>query len=389
MKTTPALQIKVGLLVLVSLVVLASIIFFMGKERRLFERRLPYEIHFSRTIGLRVGASVSLAGVTVGSVQSLTFPSDLRKNYVIVRIQVVEGVAPRIDKKVVARIRTQGVLGDKFIELSGEGSDGAPLPPGSLIASVDPVDYESLLSGGGEMVQNITEAADSLNALLESVKQGKGLLGTAVSEDWAETSENLRSASASLKNILASVEKGEGLLGQLIENRELGKRGAEDLRVGLDRFRQTAESLHKTAEKLERGEGTLGRLIQDPEAGKEILQSLRRSAAHLESVTRQLREGEGVLPRLIRDKPYADRVFNQLEQTTRDLAQITGRIERGEGTLGALVNDPELYQEAKRLVGNVKGSWLFSIYRFFHNLPPADENSSGKKGPGQAEGAGE
>jgi hypothetical protein len=36
-----------------------------------------------------------------------------------------------------------------------------------------------------------------------------------------------------------------------------------------------------------------------------------------------------------------------------------------------LVNDPQLYQEAKGLVGDVKGSWLFSIYRFFRNLGPS------------------
>ncbi|MBI2210288.1 MAG: hypothetical protein HYU47_06775, partial [Deltaproteobacteria bacterium] len=128
---------------------------------------------------------------------------------------------------------------------------------------------------------------------------------------------------------------------------------------------------------------------QDPHAGKEILANLRRSASNLESVTRQLREGDGVLHRLIMDKPYADRLLGHLEKTTKDLAQITGRIERGEGTIGALVNDPELYQEAKGLVGDVKGSWLFSIYRFFRGIGSSGENSpkeeSSKEGnaPGQ------
>lgn len=389
MKPSPALQIKVGLLILFSLIILSVAILLMGKERRLFENKVPFEIHFSRTIGLREGAPISLTGVRVGSVESLTFPRDVRENYIVVRIKVVGDVAPRIRKDMVARIRTQGVLGDKFIELSGGSSQSEPLPPGGLISSIDPIDYEALLGEGGDVVQNFTEATSSLKAILKSIEEGKGLLGQLVTSDqegkWAETANNLRSASASLRNILRSVERGEGVLGQLVQNKEAGQVMVEDLRLGLRQLRRATESLQKTTEKLEKGEGTLGTLIQDPHTGREILTSLRRSASNLESVTRQLREGGGILQRLITDRPYADRLLGHLEQTTRDLAYITGKIERGEGTIGALVNDPELYKDAKELVGNAKGSWLFSIYRFFRNLVPSggglppEETSKGTK----------
>jgi phospholipid/cholesterol/gamma-HCH transport system substrate-binding protein len=124
-------------------------------------------------------------------------------------------------------------------------------------------------------------------------------------------------------------------------------------------------------------------LIQDPQSGKEILAGLRRSVANLESVTGQLRQGGGLLQRLLADKPYADRVLGDLERTTKDLAHITGKIERGEGTLGALISDPDLYKDAKDLVGKTKGSWLYSIYRFFSNLGSSGETSqSGGSGEG-------
>ena len=386
---TPALQIKVGLLIVTALIVLSGTIFLMGKERRFFESKVPFEIHFTRTIGLREGAQVTLKGVRVGSVEGLTFPSNVEENFIVVQVKVVGEVAPRVRRDTVARIRTQGVLGDKFIELSGGSPQNEPLPPGGLIASVDPLDYESLLGESGDTVQNIAAVASSLKTILKSVAEGKGLLGQMVAAgheaQWNDTANNLRSASASLKNVLRSVEKGEGVLGQLVQNKEAGQAIMEDLKVGLNQLRRASESLQKTTQKIEQGEGTLGTLIQDPHAGKEILASLRRSTANLENVTRQLREGEGILQRLMSDKPYADRLLGHLEQTTKDLAQITGKIDRGEGTIGALVNDPQLYQEAKGLVGDVKGSWLFSIYRFFRNLgspggdAPAGETPKGTK----------
>lgn len=393
MKPTPALQIKVGLLIVTALILLSVTIFLMGKERRFFENKVPFEIHFSRTIGLREGAPISLTGVRVGLVESLTFPQDVQENYIVVQIKVVGDVAPRIRKDTVARLRTQGVLGDKFIELSGGSPESEPVPPGGLISSVDPLDYEALLGEGGDVVQNFASVASSLKAILKSAEEGKSLLGQVVAPEhekkWIDAANNLRSASASLKNILSSVEKGEGVLGQLVQNKEAGRAVMEDLKVGLHQLRKATESLQKTAQKIEQGEGTLGTLIQDPNAGKEILASLRRSTANLEGVTRQLREGGGVLQRLIMDKPYADRVLGHLEKTTRDVAQITGKIDRGEGTIGALVNDRQLYQEAKELVGDAKGSWLFSIYRFFRNLgssqqdPPTEGASQGTETPGE------
>jgi phospholipid/cholesterol/gamma-HCH transport system substrate-binding protein len=386
MKPNQALQVRVGLLILVALAILGIAIFMMGKERRLFEKRVGFEIRFSRTIGLREGSPISLTGVTVGRVESLSFPPDPQEQYIVVRITVVGDAASRIRKDTVARIRTLGLLGDKFIELSGGSPQTEPLRPGSLIASVDPVDYEALLGEGKDVVTNVIEATSSLSAILKSVEEGKGLLGQVVSSDaegkWAETANNLRTASVSLKNILQSVEKGEGVIGQLVRNKQAGETMMQDLRAGLSQLRKATDSLQKTTEKLEKGEGTLGTLIQDPQAGKEVLTNLRRSAANLEAVTRQLREGGGLLQRLIADRPYADRLLGNLEGTTRDLAEITGKIERGEGTIGKLVNDPELYQNTKELVGDAKGSWLLSIYRFLRNFSgPREPFSPGDKPP--------
>lgn len=429
MKIDSRLKVRVGLLIVTSLVVFGFAILLMGKERRLFENKVPFEIHFSRINGLRVGAPISLTGVTVGSVESINFPPDVRKNIVVVQIKVVGDVGPRIRKDMIARIRTQGVLGDKFIELSGGSMGSEPLSPGGLIPSINPIDYEALLGESGDVVQNFTEATNSLKNILKSVEEGKGLLGQLVTSDekgtpaeggknlraasaslrnilssiekgkgplgqmimsdregkWAETTSNLHAASASLKNILSGVESGEGLLGQLLRGRETQQAMIEDLRVGLHQFRKATEALQKTVEKVARGEGTLGTLIQDPTAGREILTSLSRSAANLELITRELRQGEGILQRLMTDRVYADRVLASLDQTTRDLAQITGKIERGEGTLGALVNDPELYKDAKETLTTVKGSWLFSVSRFFRNLFSSGEESPGEKPPQSTE----
>jgi len=72
MKTTRATQVRVGLLILLSLVALGGTVVMLGKERRFFENRVNYEIHYSRINGLTKGAPVSLSGVKVGSDRKTT-----------------------------------------------------------------------------------------------------------------------------------------------------------------------------------------------------------------------------------------------------------------------------------------------------------------------------
>jgi phospholipid/cholesterol/gamma-HCH transport system substrate-binding protein len=371
------LQVRVGLLVLISLLLLAAGILLLGRERRLFERSVDYRIHFGRTLGLREGAAVNLSGVTVGSVEGLSFPEDIRQTYIVVRVRVAGEVAPRIRRDTVARIRTFGLLGDKYIELSPGSPESAPLEPGSLISSVDPVDYEALLGGGEDALQNIIAVTASLKEILGQVQEGQGVLGELFRGDqgrrWRETGENFRQASASLRNILSSIEKGEGLLGQMVRNEQAGREIVAGLRETVAQAASASRSLKAVADKLERGEGTLGALIQDPDAGKEILGGLRRAAADLEAVSRRLRTEQGLFQRLISDRAYAERVLGHLERTAEDLSRIASKVERGEGTLGALVNDPALYEETRGLMKRLRGSWLLSIFRFFQGLGSSEK----------------
>jgi len=142
---------RVGFLVFVALAILIATIMSLGGEQKFWERKVQYEVHFARTNGLQVGAPVSLTGVTIGSVAEMRFPPDPTASYIQVLVNVLGEATPRIHDNSVATIRTFGLLGDRYIELSSGSPDAAPLPPGSLISSIDPVDYEAVLGQSGHL----------------------------------------------------------------------------------------------------------------------------------------------------------------------------------------------------------------------------------------------
>ena len=326
---------KIGLLVAIALAVLMVTVFSLNQEQPFWERKVQYELRFTRTGGLQTGAPVSLSGVSIGTVAEMRFPPDPAVNYIQVLINVKGDLATRIRENTVASIRTLGLLGDRYIELSAGMPESPPVPPGGLIASIDPTDIEALLGQGGDIVTNIVEVT------------------------------------ASLKDVLGAIQRGEGLLGAMLRNRELGETTLVDLQRTMANVQATTASLEKILQRVDRGEGMLGQLTSDTKEARELLGHVRRSARSLDQLTARLNRGNGALARLMEDETYAQRVLGNLDRAIRDLADVAAKLDRGQGTLGKLVNDPALYHDAKALVGGARKSWFL---RFFGGVgpPPPD-----------------
>lgn len=339
-----AREAKIGLLVVAALAILMATVLSLSQDTHFWERRVSYSVHFARTNGLQEGGLVSLSGVPIGSVDGLEFPTDPVAHYIIVNLNVRSGFASRIRENTLASIGTIGLLGDRYIELTPSLEDAPPLPAGSIIQSVDPIDVESVLGRSGDIVANVVELT------------------------------------ASLKDVLQTIQKGEGLLGAMVRNREFGDQTLHDLQRSLANVQTTSDRLAQVLTRIERGEGLLGQLTRDTPQSRALLGDATKAAASLRSFAAQLERDRGTIGRLVRDEAYANRVLGNLDRTLQEVSEASAKLNRGDGTLGRLLNDPALYQDARGLVGSVKKSWLYRLSQGFSGLwpfgrddpPPAD-----------------
>src|SRR5215217_1780394 len=99
-----ATKLRVGIFVLVSLAVFLGVIYTLGAE-------------FTDVGGLQAGATVRLAGVQIGRVSAVDLPAQ-PGGKVRVEMKIAKQFADRIRKDSVASIVTQGLLGDRIIELT-------------------------------------------------------------------------------------------------------------------------------------------------------------------------------------------------------------------------------------------------------------------------------
>src|SRR5690606_41875523 len=93
------------------------------------------------------GSAVTVGGLRVGQVEEVALIPLHRQfagNHVSVRISVSQDVREQIRADSRAQLRTQGLLGDRYIDVE-PGSPGAPvLRPGDTIPSVPPIQVEDL-----------------------------------------------------------------------------------------------------------------------------------------------------------------------------------------------------------------------------------------------------
>jgi len=349
MATVRGQLVRVGILMSVALGTLMLGLMLIGEGQGFLRRKVHFHIHFSRTNGLLVGAPVALTGVNVGSVADITFPEDATARYIDVTIEVSRHVAPRVREDSIATVRTQGVLGDKYIELSAGTPTEPSREPGTVIPDVDPIDYEAVLGQSGDIVTNIVELT------------------------------------ASLRNVLQGIDRGEGLLGAMVRNREQGELTFADIQQAVSNVAEITAYMESILASVERGEGLIGALVRDTDTAQGVLESLTRSTENLDRFTARLNSGTGLLPRLIEDEAYAERVLADLETTTHALADLTGKLDRGEGTLGALIQDRTLYDETTAFVRTTRTSWTFQLYRGIRGLWPFGDDGSAEASGTQGE----
>jgi phospholipid/cholesterol/gamma-HCH transport system substrate-binding protein len=132
----------VGIFVLVGLIGIGYMSIKLGDLGLFADDTYPLKARFSRVTGLRSGNSVNMLGLEVGRVGKMTM--DQEKQQAVVELWIHKGV--HVYDDAIASIRTEGLIGDRYVSLDAGGS-GSLLKPGDVIVETEaPADIMDLVS---------------------------------------------------------------------------------------------------------------------------------------------------------------------------------------------------------------------------------------------------
>jgi phospholipid/cholesterol/gamma-HCH transport system substrate-binding protein len=133
-------EMGVGLFMLAGIAALAYLSVNLGNVDLLGRGTYPVFADFPTVGGLKTGAAVEIAGVSVGRVDSII----LRDYLARVTMRIHDGV--KLQDDAIVSIKTKGLIGERFVQISPGGSEKTVGPGGRLREVEAPVDLEELIS---------------------------------------------------------------------------------------------------------------------------------------------------------------------------------------------------------------------------------------------------
>ena len=124
-------ELLVGLFMIIGITCLTYLSIKLGRMEIIGDKGYKLYAEFSEIGGLKNGASVEIAGVEVGRVTNISL-SDYQAK---VELQINSGI--KIQEDSIAAVKTKGLLGEKYIQIS-PGGDEKIIPPGGKIRETQP-----------------------------------------------------------------------------------------------------------------------------------------------------------------------------------------------------------------------------------------------------------
>lgn len=331
-----SIEVRVGVLILVSLAILAAFVLIMGGLS--FEKTYDLYVDFDNPGGLQTGAPVRVAGVRVGKVSELSFlggkvdPKTNRRTLVRAKISIEQRVKESIHEDSDFYVTTQGVLGEQYLAIDPGSPQKGVLAEGSIVKGIDPPRLDLFLA----------KAYELLDTTMSSIRNNRELIG-----DIATNTAGL------LKGLNTTLADNRERINRTMANLEALTAEANTLTVH-------ARTQYVDNPKLARTIENIDRLTADIQKDSgPLLKDARESLANLNRASKVI-GGEEEQAKLKKTIDDVAQLAARANATVADTQAIVQHIKKGNGTVGALVMDEAIYDDVQEMVRDLKHNpWKF------------------------------
>jgi phospholipid/cholesterol/gamma-HCH transport system substrate-binding protein len=328
-------QLKVGVIVLVSIGLLSALLFLMtsASGMSVFSDKIVVTTYFDNSSGLKVGAPVNLEGVTIGEVKKVLVSTDPARK--LTPVKIVMKLDPKyresLHKDSLASLSTVGVLGDTVVDINSQTAVGPQLQTGDELKTLQTPNLQDVVKASQGTVESLNVILAKMNQLVDGIQNGKGTAGKLIMDPALY---NEADGTVHELHVLAmNINSGKGSVGKLMHDDQL-----------YDRLNDTSAKLDAIASALEAGKGSAGKLLKDDS----LYNNLNATVAQANSLLTDVNHGKGALGMLAKDPAFAAK----LNDTVTKLDTLLGNVNQGKGTLGKLATDDAAYNNLNKLLNS-------------------------------------
>ena len=284
-----ARNIKVGIVVVLGTILIIYGLYVIGNKQHIFGSTFRISTQFYDVNGLMAGNNVRLAGIDVGTVESVEITSDSTVNVVMM---IENRVKKFIKKNAIAGIGTDGLMGNKLVNINSSGIKADYIQEGDVLKSIQPFESDEMLRTLNTTNENMKYVTTDLKMITQKINSSKTLWSLLMDTVWAE---NVKSTIVNIKLTSHRSAVITGDLSSIVKNVQAGK-------------------------------GSIGSLITD----------------------------SGVSEKLDHTMIEIQQITNKMAVITGDLSSVTGKLKNGDGVIGTLLMDTALVNNLNTSMKNIK-----------------------------------
>ena len=326
-------QLKVGVIVLVSTVILVTLLFLMTSSSGLgiLSHKLTITTYFENSAGLKEGAAVNLQGVTIGNVKSVTVVNTPERKLTPVKVvmKLDDKYKANLKKDSKAALSTVGVLGDTVVDVNSQFAVGQTLQDGDELKTLETPNLQDVVKASQGTIESLNVILAKMNVIVDNLQTGKGSVGQLINSPDLYNKAN--ATGDEVLKLSKNLNEGKGSIGKLVTDDTM-----------YNRLNDAATKLDSIATALNKGEGTAGMLLKDDK----LYKNLNSTLVHANSILADVDAGKGGLGVMVKDPKVAKQLTDTLTQVN---ALVTG-INEGKGTLGKLSKDDLAYTNLNKLL---------------------------------------
>ena len=326
-------QLKVGVIVLISTVILVALLFLMTSSSGLgiLTHKLTVLTYFENSAGLKTGAAVNLEGVTIGTVKTVTIDNSPERKLTPVKVvmKLDDKYGANLKKDSKASLSTVGVLGDTVIDINSQFAVGPRLQDGDVLKTVETPSLTDVVKASQGTIESLNVILAKMNVIVDNIQSGKGSVGQLINNPdlYNKADKTIEQLLTLSKNLNA----GRGSIGKLIADDTL-----------YNRLNDTVGQLQNIASSVNAGKGTAGMLLKDDA----LYKNLNSTVAHANSILADADAGKGGLGLMLKDPKFRQDLSGTLAQVN----SLVSNINEGHGTLGKLATDDAMYTNLNKLL---------------------------------------
>lgn len=229
--------------------------------------------------GLIKNSAVKSAGIPVGVIK------DIRLQDGMARIEITVKSDINLTKTATIEIKSQGILGDKYVEVNPGSPTDPVLADGSQILNVkDKGSLDSAVGQIGDIAASLKDVAVSLREAVTEDGTRKHILGRIISNIETITSDLSHVTSENkdkISDILSDVRNVTAKLDEVVNDP-----GQDGLKQAWGRLSKVTKNLDDITTRINNGEGTIGKLINDETTVDQINTTIEGVSNMLDSASR-------------------------------------------------------------------------------------------------------